>query len=90
MKSIDFLLEKEDINHPDISGETVDFNQARKRSVKYLKFLCEKCKPGKRNKQGETVLDIFEKMEELFISNEKEKRKIDLMKKIYKRELTKK
>ena len=37
-----------------------------------------------------TILDILNTMEELFISNEKEKRKIVLMKKIYKREVNKK
>lgn len=90
--SIDFLLEKNcDVNHVDINGETVDFNEARKRRVKYYKIFIQKMiQPDKKNKQGETILDILNTMEELFISNEKEKRKIVLMKKIYKREVNKK
>ena len=90
--SIDFLLEKNcDLNHVDMNGETVDFYEARKRRVKYYKIFIQKMtQPDKKNKQGETILDILNTMEELFISNEKEKRKIVLMKKIYKREVNKK
>ena len=46
--------------------------------------------PDKKNKHGQNILDILNKIEELFISNEKEKRKITLMKKIYEREVKKK
>ena len=90
--SIDFLLEKNcDLNHVDINGETVDFNEARKRRVKYYKIFIQKmAQPDKKNKHGQNILDILNKIEELFISNEKEKRKIVLMKKIYKREVNKK
>ena len=90
--SIDFLLEKNcDLNHVDINGETVDFNEARKRRVKYYKIFIQKmAQPDKKNKHGQNILDIFNKIEELFISNEKEKRKITLMKKIYEREVKKK
>ena len=90
--SIDFLLEKNcDLNHVDINGETVDFNEARKRRVKYYKIFIQKmAQPDKKNKHGQNILDILNKIEELFISNEKEKRKITLMKKIYEREVKKK
>ena len=90
--SIDFLLEKNcDVNHVDINGETVDFNEARKRRVKYYKIFIQKmAQPDKKNKHGQNILDILNKIEELFISNEKEKRKITLMKKIYEREVKKK
>ena len=87
--SADFLLEKNcDVNHVDITGETVDFNEARNRRLKYYKIFIQKMtQPDKKNKQGENILDILNKMEEVFISNEKEKRKIALMKKIYEREV---
>ena len=90
--SIDFLLEKNcDLNHVDMNGETVDFYEARKRRVKYYKIFIQKmAQPDKKNKHGQNILDIFNKIEELFISNEKEKRKITLMKKIYEREVKKK
>ena len=90
--SIDFLLEKNcDLNHVDINGETVDFNEARKRRVKYYKIFIQKmAQPDKKNKHGQNILDILNKIEQLFISNEKEKRKITLMKKIYEREVKKK
>ena len=90
--SIDFLLEKNcDLNRVDINGETVDFNEARKRRVKYYKIFIQKmAQPDKKNKHGQNILDILNKIEELFISNEKEKRKITLMKKIYEREVKKK
>ena len=90
--SIDFLLEKNcDLNHVDINGETVDFNEARKRRVKYYKIFIQKmAQPDKKNKHGQNILDILNKIEELSISNEKEKRKITLMKKIYEREVKKK
>ena len=90
--SIDFLLEKNcDLNHVDINGETVDFNEARKRRVKYYKIFIQKmAQPDKKNKHGQNILDILNRIEELFISNEKEKRKITLMKKIYEREVKKK
>ena len=90
--SIDFLLEKNcDLNHVDMNGETVDFYEARKRRVKYYKIFIQKmAQPDKKNKHGQNILDILNKIEELFISNEKEKRKITLMKKIYEREVKKK
>lgn len=90
--SIDFLLEKNcDLNHVDMNGETVDFYEARKRRVKYYKIFIQKmAQPDKKNKHGQNILDILNKIEELFISNEKEKRKITLMKKIYEREVNKK
>lgn len=90
--SIDFLLEKNcDLNHVDMNGETVDFYEARKRRVKYYKIFIQKmAQPDKKNKHSQNILDILNKIEELFISNEKEKRKITLMKKIYEREVKKK
>lgn len=90
--SIDFLLKKNcDLNHVDMNGETVDFYEARKRRVKYYKIFIQKmAQPDKKNKHGQNILDILNKIEELFISNEKEKRKITLMKKIYEREVKKK
>lgn len=90
--SIDFFLEKNcDLNHVDMNGETVDFYEARKRRVKYYKIFIQKmAQPDKKNKHGQNILDILNKIEELFISNEKEKRKITLMKKIYEREVNKK
>ena len=74
-----------------MNGETVDFYEARKRRVKYYKIFIQKmAQPDKKNKHGQNILDILNKIEELFISNEKEKRKITLMKKIYEREVKKK
>ena len=88
---INFLIEKgADVNHMDINGETVDFYEARARKIKYYKFFIEKMiEPDKKNKNGETILDILNKMKEVFVSNDKETRKIYLMEKIYKNELKK-
>ena len=88
---INFLIEKgADVNHVDINGETVDFYEARARKIKYYKFFIEKMiEPDKKNKNGETILDILNKMKEVFVSNNKETRKIYLMEKIYKNELKK-
>ncbi|WP_300359239.1 UvrD-helicase domain-containing protein [Fusobacterium sp.] len=87
--SIDFLIKNGcDINHRDANGETVDFIKLRERRVKYFKFFVEKMDEiDKKNKYGETILDIIVKMKEEFSSNDRELRKINIMEKIYKRNI---
>lgn len=96
-KICDYLIEKgADINRPDRSGSNLLSYHTEHRNIKAFKYFLERTTAehlGDRNKEGKTVEDLFEKMEKLCASltelnevkGKNEKRKIDVMKKIYKR-----
>ena len=87
IESAEYLIKRgSDINKTDINGETPDFFNLRAGNIKYFKFFLEKMEnPSKKNKHGEDIDDILKELEKNFSINEKSKRKIKIMEKIYRR-----